>query len=122
MSRRRLSGLSLLIAIPGVLLQLVAGVADYPTIPPVLVVLPIGALVTLFVRGRWAPIAAVAVGLFLVVGLFAAGQAGRLIDVTSWADTIGLWIQLVGVTVAAGAGLAACAGTPDTGRNARAET
>jgi hypothetical protein len=39
-------------------------------------------------------------GGFLIVGLFAAGQASRLVEVETVLDTTGLWIQMVAVVVA----------------------
>jgi hypothetical protein len=47
---------------------------------------------------------AVAGGLFLTIGLFAAGQTHRLTSVTSVGDAIGLWMQTVAVVVAIVAG------------------
>jgi hypothetical protein len=60
-----------------------------------------------FVPWRWAPVAAILAALFLIVGLFAAGQADRLIEVETWLDTLGLWIQMVAVVVALATGVIA---------------
>jgi hypothetical protein len=38
--------------------------------------------------------------MFLTVGLFAAGEAGRLVDPTSVTDSFGLWMQMLAVLAA----------------------
>jgi hypothetical protein len=68
-------------------------------------VLLIPAALIAFVRWRWVPLLAVLSGLFLTIGLFAAGQTGRLTNPRSLADSIGLWTQTVAVLVAAMGGV-----------------
>jgi hypothetical protein len=99
----RITAIALLVAAVGIGVQ-ISGGADYPAVPPGAVLLVIAAGIVWFGRWRWAPVAAVAVGLFLVVGLFAADQASRLVEVDTALDTLGLWIQMVAVVVALTAG------------------
>lgn len=94
---------ALVAAAAGVAIQIASG-APYPRIPPVFFILLVPAALVAAGRWWWAPLLAVAGGLFLTVGLFAAGQAGRLVDPRSLGDTFGLWLQTVAVIVAAVAG------------------
>lgn len=93
------SAIALLVAAAGIVVQILGG-ADYPPVPPGLIVLVVAAGVVWFLRSRWAPIAAVLAGAFMVVGLFAAGQASRLVEVDTVLDTTGLWIQMTAVVLA----------------------
>jgi len=61
-------------------------------------------------------LAAVIVGLFMVVGLFAAGQADRLVDPDTALDTAGLWVQMVAIVGAVAAGVLALRRPPSTRR------
>ena len=100
-SPRALSVIALLIATVGIYVQIVGGnVPDYPAVPPGALVLVAGAAIVAFVPWRWAPVAAILVALFMILGLFGAGQATRLIEVETALDTLGLWIQMVAVVVA----------------------
>jgi hypothetical protein len=100
---RTTSAIALLVAAAGIGVQ-IAGGADYPAVPPGAILLVVAAGIVRFGRWRWAPAAAVAAGVFLVVGLFAAGQVSRLVEVDTALDTLGLWIQMVAVVVALTAG------------------
>lgn len=91
---KAVSAIALLVAAAGIGVQ-IAGGADYPAVPPGAILLVIAAGIVWFAPWRWAPAAAVVAGVFLVVGLFAAGQASRLIEVDTAMDTLGLWIQMV---------------------------
>lgn len=97
------AAIALLVAAAGIGVQ-IAGGADYPAVPPGAILLVIAAGIVWFGPWRWAPLAAVVAGVFLVVGLFAAGQASRLVEVDTALDTLGLWIQMVAVVVALTAG------------------
>jgi hypothetical protein len=66
----------LVVAVGGVLLQIISG-HDYPAIPPVFLILLIPAGLIAFGRWRWTPVLAVLAGLFLTFGLFASGQSRR---------------------------------------------
>lgn len=94
---------ALVVAAAGVTLQILSG-APYPTVPPAYFILLVPAAVIGVARTWWASMMAVVGGLFLTVGLFAAGQTHRLTSVTSAGDTIGLWMQTVAVVVAVVAG------------------
>lgn len=98
-SLRTLSAVALLIAALGIVLQILGG-ADYPAVPPGVIILVVAAGIARFVPWPWAPIAAVLVGLFMIIGLFAADQASRLVEVNTALDTAGLWIQSVAVVAA----------------------
>jgi len=86
----------LLIATSGIIIQILSGV-PYPKIPPVFFMLLIPVALIVFGRWRWAPIAAILVGLFLIFGLFSSGASVRLYDWTLFGGSIGLWIQMLGV-------------------------
>jgi hypothetical protein len=90
---------ALITAAVGVAIQIAAG-APYPTVPPVFFILLIPAGLIALGRWWWAPIFAVLAGVFLTIGLFAAGEAGRLVHPTSAADSFGLWMQMVAVLAA----------------------
>lgn len=98
-SPRTLTALALLAAALGIVIQILGG-ADYPVVPPGILILLASAAVVRFVPWRAAPVAAIAASVFLIFGLFAANQATRLVEVTSPLDTVGLWIQMVAVVVA----------------------
>lgn len=105
---RGLTALALLTAAAGIVVQIIGG-AEYPVVPPGILILFAAAGIVWFVPWRGAPVAAIAAALFLVIGLFAAGQAGRLIEVDTALDTLGLWIQMVAVVVALGTAVIALA-------------
>lgn len=94
-----LTVVALVIAAAGVTLQIMSGAA-YPTVPPVYFILLVPAAVMAIARTWWAPLLAVFGGVFLTVGLFAAGQTHRLTGTTSAGDAVGLWIQTLAVAVA----------------------
>ena len=73
---------ALVVAAGGVTLQILSG-APYPTVPPAYFILLVPAAVIGVVRSWWAPMVAVVGGLFLTIGLFAAGQTHRLTSVMS---------------------------------------
>lgn len=97
---------ALLAAGAGIVIQ-IAGGADYPPVPPGLVLLTGAAGLVAFGRWRWTPIVGVLVGLFLFAGLFAAGRAPALVDPSAPVDALGLWIQVLAVVVAIAAGITA---------------
>jgi uncharacterized membrane protein len=95
---------ALIVATAGVIVQILAGV-DFPTVPPVLFILLIPAvLVYLGHRWWWSAIPAVLAGLFLTVGLFLSGESVRLFDTNlpgGAGGSAGLWVQTLAVAVAA---------------------
>jgi hypothetical protein len=98
----------LLAAAAGIVIQIASG-ADYPTIPPGLVILLAAAgLVALATRWRWTTIVGVIVSLFLLVGGALAPQArAQLGDPAQVGVFIGTVIQLLALVVALVAGVAA---------------
>src|SRR5215510_9269488 len=102
----KLTVASLVVAAGGVVIQIVSG-ADYPPIPPVFFILLIPAGLIAFGRWRWTPAVAVLAGLFLTFGLFASGESPRLFNWSRLGDSVGLWVQMVAVLVAAVAGIMA---------------
>lgn len=92
----------------GIVVQIVSGV-DFPPIPPGLVILLAGAAVVAFGPWRWAAVVGALAALSQSIGLFAAGQAPRLVDLSPLGGWLGLWIQLLGVTAATVAGIIATA-------------
>lgn len=94
-----ISAAALSTAAAGIIVQILGG-ADYPVVPPGLLILVAAAGIVGFAPWRGAPAAAIVAGLFMIFGLFGAGQATRLIEVETVLDTLGLWIQMVAVVVA----------------------
>jgi hypothetical protein len=75
--------------------------------PPGLVILLVAAGFVWFLPWRWTPILGAVAALSQLFGLFAAGQAPRLLAFDPLGGSIGLWIQLLAVTVASTAGIVA---------------
>jgi hypothetical protein len=98
----------LVVAAAGIVIQIASG-AEYPTIPPGLIILLAAAgLVALATRWRWTTIVGVIVSLFLLVGGALAPQAReQLGDPTQVGVFIGTVIQLLALVVALVAGVAA---------------
>ncbi|MDT7787584.1 MAG: hypothetical protein QOF58_6003 [Pseudonocardiales bacterium] len=93
---------ALLVATTGVVVQIVSGV-DFPPVPPVFFIQLVPAAFVYFGRWRWTAALAALAGLFLIGGLFASGEAGRLVDTSlpgGVGGSIGLWVQMVAVVVA----------------------
>lgn len=115
---RTIAVLALLTGAVGIYVQILGGnVPGYPAIAPGVLVFLGGAAITWFVPLRVAPIAAVLVALFMIIGLFAADQATRLTEVEAVWDTIGLWIQMIAVVVALVAGVVAIARPSSSSRD-----
>lgn len=100
---------ALLLAGGGIVVQIVSG-AEYPVVPPGLVLLLGAAGLIAAGRWRWMPVIGVVVALFLLLGLFASGRAPDLLDPTVPGDALGLWIQVLALIAAIGAGIAATRG------------
>lgn len=87
-----------------------SGRIDFPFYPPPgLLILAAGALFVALVRWRWAPIAAVAVGAFMIVGFLASGGLDNLTGGRGTTVSVGLAVQMLGVVVALVAGVVAVA-------------
>jgi hypothetical protein len=99
---------SLVVAAAGIVIQTASG-ADYPTIPPgLLILLAAAGLVALATRWHWTMIVGVIVSLFLLVGGALAPQArDQLGDPTQVGVFIGTVIQLLALVVALVASVAA---------------
>lgn len=102
----KLIAAGLFTAVAGVIAQIASG-HPYPKVPPVFFILLIPACLVIFTRGRWTPIISIIAGLFLINGLFGSGAYIRLFTITNAGDSIGLWIQIIGVFVATFAGIVA---------------
>jgi hypothetical protein len=100
----KITVISLIAAAAGVVIQIISG-ADYPKVPPVFFILLTPAGLIAFTRWRWTPVIAIVGGLFLVFGLFASGTVARLFNFTRFGVSAGLWIQMLGVTIAIIAGI-----------------
>jgi hypothetical protein len=109
-SLARLTAIALVVAAAGIVIQILSG-ANYPVIPPGLIILLVPAALVWFVSWRWTPVMGALAALSQVIGLFAAGQAPRLFAFDPLGDSVGLWIQLLAVGMATVAGFAAVART-----------
>lgn len=103
---RAITAAALVVAGAGILIQIASG-TEYPVIPPGLLILIGAAALVSFGRWRWTTALGVLVGLFLLFGLFASGRAASLLDRSVPGDTFGLWLQVIALLVAIGAGIAA---------------
>lgn len=97
------------VAAVGIVVQIASG-APYPSVPPGLIIVLVAAALVWFAPWRWVPLLGVLAGGSQVFGLFAAGQSGRLLTFAPVGDSVGLWIQLLGLCAAVIAGIAAVAG------------
>jgi hypothetical protein len=104
----KLTVAGLVAAAAGIVIQIASG-AEYPTIPPGLIILLVAAgLVALGARWRWTPLVGVVVALFLLVGGALAPQArDQLGDPGAVGVFLGTVIQLLALVVALIAGMAA---------------
>lgn len=101
MNLKSLSASALFLAAIGIYVQIAAGnLPGYPVVAPGVIVLLVAAALTAFLPFRWSPVAAVLAAAFMIIGLFGAGQATRLIEVRTVGDTVGLWLQMIMVVVA----------------------
>jgi hypothetical protein len=96
----RLNVAGMLVAVVGIVIQIVTGV-DYPTVPPGPIVLLVAAGIVAVGRWRWSPIVGVVVPAFLLVGGTIAGFANdELWDPGEPGQFFGLVVQAVGVIAA----------------------
>ena len=115
----RWTAAALLVAGAGIFIQIASG-AEYPVVPPGLVILLVAAGVTAVGRWRWTPVVGVVAGVFLLFGLFASGRASDLLDPAAPGDAIGLWVQVLALVGAIGAGFVAARGNYRRRRSTRA--
>jgi hypothetical protein len=104
----KLNVAGLVAAAAGIVIQIASG-ADYPTVPPGLIILLAAAgLVALGARWRWTTIVGVVVPAFLLVGAVVASQArDQLGDPGQVGVFVGTVVQLLATAVALVAGVAA---------------
>jgi hypothetical protein len=104
----KLNVAGLVAAAAGIVIQIASG-ADYPTVPPGLIILLAAAgLVALGARWRWTTIVGVVVPTFLLVGAVVAPEAReQLGDPGQVGVFVGTVVQLLAMAVALVAGLAA---------------
>jgi hypothetical protein len=104
----KLNVAGLVAAAAGIVIQIASG-ADYPTVPPGLIILLAAAgLVALGARWRWTTIVGVVVPAFLLVGAVVASQArDQLGDPGQVGVFVGTVVQLLAMAVALVAGVAA---------------
>jgi hypothetical protein len=97
---RWMAGAGLLLAAIGIVVQ-IAGGANYPTVPPGLIILLVAAAITWLAPWRWAGFVALAATLFLCVGaLIAPNFRDQLSDPGQTVQFIGSLIQAAGLVVA----------------------
>jgi hypothetical protein len=102
----KLAAAGLIIAVLGVITQMVSG-ARYPKIPPVFFILLIPAGLLILSRWRWVPGLVIIAGGFLVLGFFTSGAYQRMLNFNSPGDSIGLLVQTLGDVLATVAGAVA---------------
>jgi hypothetical protein len=104
----KLTVAGLVVAAAGIVIQIVSG-AEYPTVPPGLIILLVAAgVVALGSRWRWTALVGVIVSLFLLVGGALAAQVrDQLGDPTRVGVFVGTVIQLLALAIALIAGVVA---------------
>ena len=91
----------------GILTLYIAGI-EFPFFPPPgMLIATAGALAVALVRWRWIALLGPILGAFYWVGLFASDTARYLVGDGGTLVTVGIWVQMVGVTVAFVAGVLA---------------
>jgi len=97
---RRLAGTGLVLAAAGIVIQ-IAGGADYPVVPPGLVILVVAAALVLFAPWRWTLGLATLATLFISVGgVLAPGFRDQLGDPAAATVFTGSVVQVIGLLVA----------------------
>ena len=97
---------ALLLAAAGFVIQIVSGV-DVPRVPPGLIILLVAAALVAFGPWRWTPVVGIVVGLFFLVGFFASGSVGSLLEPSQLGVFVGAWVQFLAVIFAVVAGIVA---------------
>lgn len=89
----------------GILTLYIAGI-EFPFFPPPgMLIATAGALAVAFVRWRWITLLGPILGAFYWIGLFASDTARYLTGDGDALVTVGIWVQMTGVTVAFVAGI-----------------
>jgi hypothetical protein len=101
----------------GILVQIAAGAAGYPTIPPGAVITGVAALLVAFVPWRFAPALGLAVALFISAGAVVTPNTGdRLAEPGAAGPFLGTVIQVAGLAAAVVFGVLAVVRAVRTGR------
>ena len=101
----------------GIGLLWASGMVQFPIYPPPgILILTAGALFVAFAPWRWVPLVGTALGLFIVVGFFASTGVSNLTGALGPVVSVGSAIQLIGVIVAAVAGVVATVRAMTTAR------
>ena len=69
--------------------------------------MPVAAGLVAFLPWRWIPLVGAGVGLFLLVGFFASGAVGSLLEPSELGVFVGAWVQFLAAIVVVIAGIAA---------------
>ncbi|HEY0450056.1 hypothetical protein [Actinophytocola sp.] len=108
MNSSKVEATALLVAVVGIIVQIVSGVPGYPVVPPGPIILGVAAVAVLVWRWQWAPIVLAAAPLFVLVGGLIEGSSfDRLADPANFGPFLGTALQGVGLVVAVAAGVAA---------------
>ncbi|HEV7979541.1 hypothetical protein [Amycolatopsis sp.] len=101
------AGIALVAAGLGIIVQILGGAEEYPDIPPGAITLVVAGLAVFAWRSRWSPAIAVIVAGFILIGAFLTGGTGdRLSAPGNLGQFLGTVLQMAGVVVALGAGIA----------------
>lgn len=112
---RTITALGLAAGAAGILLLYFAGL-EFPFFPPPgMIIATVGALLTAFVPWRWITLLGPLLAAFYWVGLFGSGAAGHLAGDEGAVAAVGIWVQMIGVTVAGVTGVLAVRRGPGRG-------
>jgi hypothetical protein len=113
---RKMAGSGMVLAALSIPVQ-IAGGADYPTIPPGLIILAAAAAVTLFVPWRWAPVIGFVLNAFISVGgALAPNMRDHLSHPGDVVAFIGTVLQIIGLVIGVLYGAAAILEAVRSGR------
>lgn len=97
----------------GIGLLWASGMIEFPFYPPPgILILSAGALFVAYAPWRWAPLVGTALGLFIIVGFVASTGVSNLTGTLGPVVSVGSAVQLIGVIVAAVAGVVATVRAP----------
>ena len=103
----KLNAAGLVLFALGIIMQVAAGVSDYPPIPlGIIVCMAVAGFVVFGYRSRWSAGVGLLLPLILFVGTLASGWLSRLVDPTSIGYP-GIVVQMLGLALALTAGIVA---------------